>query len=100
MCNCKRTRVSNRFVRNELLTLSAMLEYLKQTGWVWAGNCGSCDHGTLYLNSKYPGWRLKVKGNISGIIQQNQNPMNRNDFKNLFVFDMNNYTTILTMYFQ
>lgn len=80
--------------------LGVMIEYITSKCWKYAGNCGSCNGGLWYTNEKHEGWRLKISGNTSGIIQQNQNPQNKQDYKNIAMFDIKSYEQVLTKFFN
>ena len=102
MCNCNRM---GNILREPLWTEQnnqplGMIEYITNNGWIYSGNCGSCNGGLWYTNAKYEGWRLKISGNTTGIIQQNQNPMNRMDYKNIAMFDIKSYESVLNQFFK
>ena len=81
-----------------------MIEYITSHGWKHAGNCGSCNGGLWYTHDEHSNkpqgrFRLKLIGNQRGMIEQNQNPQNINDFKIVEMFDTTNFKEKLTKYF-
>ena len=68
-----------------------MSKFLVDQGWSFGGNCGCASNESRYHNSNHPDWKIKTLGHGIMIFTQQQNPMNRRDFRPVETANKDNY---------